>query len=78
MLCDQNWAVLIWRTGVMDWEEPQKQPKTAMELGCDLDTISIEELEDRIVALKQEISRCEAAIQSKQVQRSAADSIFKS
>ncbi|MEL7049249.1 MAG: DUF1192 domain-containing protein [Pseudomonadota bacterium] len=61
----------------MDWDEPQKQPTSTVQLGEALDTISIEELHLRIDALRNEIKRCEDAIQSKQAQRDAAHSVFK-
>jgi uncharacterized small protein (DUF1192 family) len=41
-----------------------------------LDMLSIDELEARIAALKDEIARCEAMIDSKKGHKSAADSVF--
>ncbi|KAF0182018.1 MAG: hypothetical protein FD124_623 [Alphaproteobacteria bacterium] len=41
-----------------------------------LDLMSIEELEERIEALKADIAACEAMIASKKNQRAAADAIF--
>jgi uncharacterized small protein (DUF1192 family) len=43
----------------------------------DLDPMSIDELEERIEALKAEISRVEAHIQRVQSHRSAAEELFK-
>jgi len=43
----------------------------------DLDPISIDELHERIEALKAEISRVEAHIQRVQSHRSAAEELFK-
>jgi uncharacterized small protein (DUF1192 family) len=43
----------------------------------DLDPLSIDELQERIEALKTEISRVEAHIQRVQTHRSAAEELFK-
>lgn len=43
----------------------------------DLDPLSVTELEDRIAALKTEISRCEGKIAFATRHRSAADALFK-
>lgn len=43
----------------------------------DLDPMSIEELNERIAALKEEIARVEAHIDRVQKHRSAADELFK-
>ena len=56
-------------------EEPKK-PK-AHEVGMLLDTLSIEELRDRIGLLEGEIVRLQAAIEAKQKSKSAAASVFK-
>lgn len=45
-------------------------------LEAQLETASVEELEQRIVRLKAEIAQCEEAIKSKKAQRAAADSVF--
>jgi uncharacterized small protein (DUF1192 family) len=57
-------------------ERPLKQ-KTVHELGQDLSPISIDELGERIEALKAEIARIEAEIARKQAVKSAAFDIFK-
>lgn len=62
----------------MDWDEPQKQPASALQLGQDLSAFSIEDLELRIAALESEAQRCRESIKKKQAQRAAADSVFKS
>jgi uncharacterized small protein (DUF1192 family) len=41
-----------------------------------LDLMSIDELEAKIAALKEEIAACEKAIAAKRQQRAAADAIF--
>jgi uncharacterized small protein (DUF1192 family) len=43
----------------------------------DLDRLSIEELEERVEALRGEISRCEGKINFAKNHRSAADALFK-
>ncbi|MEO1204975.1 MAG: DUF1192 domain-containing protein [Pseudomonadota bacterium] len=62
----------------MDWDEPKHKRLEAIQPGDDLDAVSINELEERITAMRQEIARCEAAIAAKIAQRDAAASIFKS
>ncbi len=57
-----------------DLEEKKKSVSWAQE---DLSTFSISELEERIVALKEEIARCEALMRSKESSMSAADAVFK-
>jgi uncharacterized small protein (DUF1192 family) len=51
-------------------EEPVKKPKRMV------DDMSIEDLRERIIELKQEISVCEAAITKKEATRKAADAAF--
>ena len=47
------------------------------EIGMSLEALSIDELEDRIGALKDEIGRLERAIEAKSASRSAADAVFR-
>jgi uncharacterized small protein (DUF1192 family) len=64
----------------MDLEElfPSKPGDPLVELARqDLDPISIEELQERIEALKAEIARVEAHIQKVQTHRAAAEELFK-
>jgi uncharacterized small protein (DUF1192 family) len=58
-------------------EEPVRPKKKAHELGEDLALLSVEELKERVLALKAEIERLEAAVRSKQATRSAADTFFR-
>ena len=53
------------------------KPKPTHQLGEPLDMMSIEELRLRITMLQDEIVRLEAAVQSKQASRGAADAFFK-
>ncbi len=52
-------------------------PPPAVPMAIKLDEMSVEELEDRITALKAEIVRAEEMIVSKQKARGDADSVFK-
>jgi uncharacterized small protein (DUF1192 family) len=57
---------------------PDKPKDPLTELGKqDLDPISIEELHERIAALKEEIARVEAHIERVTRHRSAAEELFK-
>ena len=57
---------------------PDKPKNPLTELGKqDLDPISIEELHERIAALKEEIARVEAHIERVTKHRSAAEELFK-
>jgi uncharacterized small protein (DUF1192 family) len=47
------------------------------EVGMPLETLSVDELQDRIEILKAEILRLEAAIEGKTASRDAADAVFK-
>jgi uncharacterized small protein (DUF1192 family) len=58
-------------------EEAVRPKKKAHELGEDLTLLSVDELKERVLALKAEIERLQASIQSKEATRSAADTFFK-
>jgi uncharacterized small protein (DUF1192 family) len=58
-----------------DDDRPKK--KIAHEIGADLSLISVEELRERIVLMKEEIARLEVDIGRKEVSKSAADAFFK-
>ena len=57
-------------------EEPKTKPK-AHEIGQDLALLSVAELQDRIVILKDEISRLEAELQAKDTTRAVAEALFR-
>lgn len=64
----------------MDFDDlPVKKatPLTAVEKE-DLSTISADELTERVVRLKAEITRTETEIRAKQASKAAADAFFKS
>jgi uncharacterized small protein (DUF1192 family) len=57
---------------------PSKPGDPLVELGKqDLDPMSIEELRERVAALKAEIARVEAHMKRAQTHRSAAEELFK-
>jgi uncharacterized small protein (DUF1192 family) len=58
-------------------EEAVRPKKKVHELGEDLTLLSVDELRERVLALKAEIERLEASIRSKEATRSAADTFFK-
>lgn len=57
-------------------EDGRKRPVTH-ELGMPLDSLSVEELEDRIGLLEGEIARLRSAIAAKGDSRKAAEAAFK-
>jgi len=64
----------------MDLEDlfPSKPGDPLVELGKqDLDPLSVDELQERIAALKAEIARVEAHMQRAETHRSAAEELFK-
>jgi uncharacterized small protein (DUF1192 family) len=60
-----------------DEEDDRPKKKIVHEIGQDLALLSVKELQERIALLKEEITRLEAAIASKQASRSVADTFFK-
>lgn len=59
----------------MDWDEAQRQP--VGQLWQDLTTLSIEELDARILALEEEIVRVRKELEVKRAHEQAASAIFK-
>lgn len=57
-------------------DQPVKKPK-GHEVGMPIDTLSVDELEERIGQLEAEIARLRQAIAARQQTKAAADSIFK-
>ena len=57
-------------------EEEVRKPK-AHEVGMPIDTMSVDELNERIAILEAEIGRLREAIAARQKTKAAADSIFK-
>jgi uncharacterized small protein (DUF1192 family) len=58
-----------------DDDRPKK--KITHDIGQDLSLLSVTELNERIVLMREEIARLEADIAKKQASRSAADQFFK-
>jgi uncharacterized small protein (DUF1192 family) len=58
-------------------EDLPKKPRTH-EIGANLSTYSVYELEEYLRALEEEKSRVTAMIERKNASRNAADSVFKS
>ena len=62
----------------MAWDdEAQPKKRAAYELGADLSTLSVKELEDCLGVLAGERQRVEAALAAKKASQSAAQSVFK-
>lgn len=59
------------------WDEDEAAKPAAIVVGDSLDRLSIEEISERIEALKAEIVRCEQNLEVKKGSFSAADSAFK-
>lgn len=57
-------------------DDTVKKPR-GHEVGMPIDTMSVEELEERIDLLKAEIGRLEQAIAARNKTRSEAESLFK-
>lgn len=64
----------------MDHMEPDDlpRPKPKPTVGEPLDTVSLQELQERIVAFEAEITRIRAEIARKQASKAAADAFFRS
>jgi uncharacterized small protein (DUF1192 family) len=60
-----------------DDEDDRPKKKITHEIGQELALLSVKELQERIVLLREEITRLEASIASKQTSRSVADQFFK-
>ena len=60
-----------------DEDDDRPKKKITHEIGQELALLSVKELQERIVLLKEEITRLEASITSKQASRSVADTFFK-
>jgi uncharacterized small protein (DUF1192 family) len=56
---------------------PPRKPASSHEIGQSLDDLSVQELDERIAALKAEIARLEEAQSVKQASLSAAAAFFK-
>jgi uncharacterized small protein (DUF1192 family) len=61
----------------MNEDDDRPKKKITHEIGQELALLSVKELQERIVILREEITRLEASIASKQTSRSVADQFFK-
>lgn len=61
----------------MDWDDLKPKAPKGIVVGESLESLSVAELEGRIVTLQQEIERVRAELAAKKAQASAADAIFK-
>jgi uncharacterized small protein (DUF1192 family) len=61
----------------MDWDEPRPAPSKAIVVGEALSSLSIAELEARIVALTREIERVQGELTTKRAHEAAAAAVFK-
>jgi len=57
-------------------EDEQSRPRGKHQIGEDLSTLSLYELESRISDLRKEIERIQDAVKSKSVHKQAADRLF--
>jgi uncharacterized small protein (DUF1192 family) len=62
----------------MEWDEPKRPATKDITVGEPLATLSIAELQARVVALTAEIARIETEIAAKKAHEAAAAAIFKS
>jgi uncharacterized small protein (DUF1192 family) len=61
----------------MDWDDLKPKPAKAITVGEDLKTLSVAELEARIVALNGEIDRIRVELAAKKAHEAAASALFK-
>jgi uncharacterized small protein (DUF1192 family) len=61
----------------MDWDDLKPKPAPAVTVGEDLRTLSVGELEQRILTLTAEIERVRQELQAKRAHEAAAAAVFK-
>lgn len=61
----------------MDWDDIKPKPAVRIGVGDNLETLSLGELEARIVTLGEEIERVKAEVAKKRAHEAAAAAIFK-
>lgn len=59
------------------FDDKERSKPKGHEVGMPIETMSVEELKERIELLRAEIARLEVAIGDRQQTRAAADSLFK-
>jgi uncharacterized small protein (DUF1192 family) len=65
------------REKVMDWDDLKPKAPKGITLGESLESLSVAELDARIVSLEQEIERVKAELAQKKAHETAAAAIFK-
>ena len=61
----------------MDWDDLKPKQSKVITVGEDLKTLSVAELDERIVALLAEIERIKAELQAKKAHEAASAALFK-
>jgi uncharacterized small protein (DUF1192 family) len=61
----------------MDWDDVRPKSQGGFTIGCPLDNMSVDELQETIGALKKEIERLEAELASKRARAAVASELFK-
>jgi len=61
----------------MDWDEVKPKPKVGAAIGENLETLSVAELEARIVEFEREIARVKTELEKKRRHENAASALFK-
>jgi uncharacterized small protein (DUF1192 family) len=61
----------------MDWDELKPKPAPSVTLGGSLESLSVSELEARILALQAEIERVKQNLASKKAHEATAAAVFK-
>jgi uncharacterized small protein (DUF1192 family) len=61
----------------MDWDDLKPKPVKAITVGEELTTLSVADLEARIVVLSGEIDRIKAELAAKKAHEAAASALFK-
>lgn len=61
----------------MDWDDITPKPSAGATIGENLETLSVAELEARIVELEREIARVKAELDKKRHHEDAASALFK-
>jgi uncharacterized small protein (DUF1192 family) len=61
----------------MDWDEVRPKPKVGVAIGESLETLSVAELQTRIVELEREIARVKTELEAKRRHEDAASALFK-
>lgn len=61
----------------MDWDEVRPKPGSTITVGEPLHQLSVGDLEERLIALREEISRVEQELAKKRAHEQAASALFK-